>query len=175
MNIFILDLHHDRCAEYHCNKHINKMVLESAQILSSALWNTGALNDKNTFSIEGADGRTTYHLHSSGARIYGRAHPHHPCVVWAQSLPNWCWLRGLGRALAMEYSFRYERTHASFEIINNLPIPEMRIKTPKQFALAMPDEYKSNDPVKSYRDYYKSKKGSFEMVWHKRVVPDWFN
>ena len=38
MNLFYLDEDLDRCAEYHVDKHIVKMPLEAAQILSTALW-----------------------------------------------------------------------------------------------------------------------------------------
>ena len=38
MNIFILDEDIDKCAEYHVDKHVVKMILESAQLLCTAHW-----------------------------------------------------------------------------------------------------------------------------------------
>ena len=36
MNIFYLDFQTDKCAEYHCDKHVTKMIVEYAQLLSTA-------------------------------------------------------------------------------------------------------------------------------------------
>ena len=72
MNIFVLDLNIKKCARYHCDRHVVKMILESAQMLSSALrlngWDHG----------------------------YKVTHPNHPCTIWTRaSLSNWKWLRKL--------------------------------------------------------------------------------
>lgn len=161
MNIFILDTDVKKCARYHCDKHVVKMILETAQILSSALTMMGVKHNG-----------------------YACTHVHHPCTRWARDLRNWVYLRHLGRALGEEYTHRYGKTHKSIGVINGLPIPEMTVAKPKNFALAMPVEYHQYyvefgdlviDPVKSYREYYKSKQDKFDMVWTKRKVPSWFN
>ena len=36
MNIFYLHENPEICAEYHCDKHVVKMILETAQMLSTA-------------------------------------------------------------------------------------------------------------------------------------------
>ena len=36
MNIFYLDHHTQRCANQHCDKHVVKMIIEYAQLLSTA-------------------------------------------------------------------------------------------------------------------------------------------
>ena len=41
MNIFILDYNPTNCARMHADKHVVKMVLETAQILSTALHSLG--------------------------------------------------------------------------------------------------------------------------------------
>lgn len=46
MNIFVLDTNPQKAAEYHCNKHICKMLLESAQMLCAAHWYS-LLNENN--------------------------------------------------------------------------------------------------------------------------------
>jgi len=162
MNIFILDLDVDKCAEYHCDKHSVKMILETAQILSTALHSLGVPNNG-----------------------YKPTHINHPCCVWARDLNNWVYLRSLGFALGREYERRYGRIHKSIEVISSLPIPiEMTVAPPKRFALAMPvmyHEYKKVskhtyelDAVKSYRAYYQSKQSLFSMRWTGRNMPSWF-
>ena len=45
-----------------------------------------------------------------------------------------------------------------------------------KFALAMPVEYKCDDPVKSYRDYYMSPEKQKIASWNKkRQKPYWYN
>ena len=118
MNIFVLDKNPYKAARYHCDKHIVKMTLETAQILSSALTLIGVPHNG-----------------------YKPTHVRHPCVLWAVDLRNWVWLRELGRALASEYTRRYQRDHSSLLVINSLPIPEIDCAIPKDFALAMPANF----------------------------------
>lgn len=72
MNIFVLDEDIEKCARYHCDQHVIKMILESAQMLCTALNKKG---------------------HSTP---YRSTHSNHPCVLWVeQSHDNFCWLIGL--------------------------------------------------------------------------------
>jgi hypothetical protein len=41
MNIFVLDRNVRKCAQYHCDQHVSKMILESAQIMCTALHTMG--------------------------------------------------------------------------------------------------------------------------------------
>ena len=172
MNVFILDLDVTKCAQFHCDKHVVKMILETAQIMSTALTSMGVKHNG-----------------------YRSTHPNHPCCVWARNLSHLLYLRSLGRALGIEYHVRYGKRHKSLEVIEGLPIPEMTVAVPHQWALAMPTEYHQYsiqqlrdsqgrmtkqreltlDVVKSYRAYYRSKKGKFDMKWTNRNVPSWFN
>ena len=79
MNIFYLDEDTEICAQYHCDKHVVKMILEYAQILCTV-------------------------LHELGQEApYRPTHRNHPCTVWArESLDNWIWLRALCQALNQE-------------------------------------------------------------------------
>ena len=87
MNIFILDRNLKKCAQYHCDRHVVKMILESAQLLSTVL----RINDID----EG----------------YRPTHQNHPCTLWAgKSLTNWIWLRKLAENLNSEYKFRFNKT-----------------------------------------------------------------
>jgi hypothetical protein len=85
MNIFYLDTNIQLCSEYHCDKHVVKMILEYAQILCTV-------------------------LHESGESApYRPTHKNHPCVLWAgESIENWKWLRDLANALNTEYKFRFQ-------------------------------------------------------------------
>jgi hypothetical protein len=154
MNIFILDLDPVLNAQYYVNKHIVKMPLESSQLLCSAHHMTGT--DKNIIP-------------------YKLTHPNHPSAKWTrQSIDNYFWLCKLSMELCLEYTYRYGKRHACQRVvewsINNLPRINETGLTP--FALAMPDEYKCECPVKSYRNYYNGGKKHL-FVWTKREVPHW--
>lgn len=136
MNIFVLNSDPVLAAKDQCNKHVIKMVLETAQLLCTAVVMTG------------------------GTAPYRATHKNHPCAIWArQSKENFNWLRRHGLALAAEYTYRYGKVHKSAGVIEDLSdktIPDGPL-TP--FALAMPDECKvSGDPVASYRNYYRTDK-----------------
>ncbi len=144
MNIFFLSLSPIEAARLHCDKHVVKMILETAQLLYSSHWilNPEGLN-------EGA---------------YKLAHKNHPCSVWVRtSLTNYMWLASLGWWLCKEYQYRYgdhkvhkTETHIVW-LLQNPPkaIPIEAFTLP---SLAMPNEYKQPDPVSSYRTYYSESK-----------------
>jgi hypothetical protein len=139
MNIFFLDFNPQKAAEYHCDKHVVKMILETAQLLYSAHWELAP-----TGLPEGA---------------YRKTHVNHPCAIWVrESLSNYRWLADLGYWLCREYRFRYgNKTHKTEAHIlwlrANHPagIVDIGATPPRQ---AMPDEYKHPDPVTAYRIYY---------------------
>jgi len=153
MNIFALDLDPKTAASYHFDKHVTKMVLETSQMLCTAL-----------------------HLHSSLPDIpYKPAHPKHPCTIWAaSSLGNYKWLCDLGHALAEEYTYRYGKIHKCASVIEYCASNTSFISSGAitQFAQAMPDEYKTEDVIESYRKYYLGAKKTF-LTWKERQVPDW--
>jgi hypothetical protein len=152
MNIFVLDYNPKLCAAYHCDKHCIKMIVESAQLLCSAHWVTG------------------------GEAPYKLAHKNHPCSIWVrESISNYLFLVQLGLELCKEYTSRYGKLHKSKSVIewcgNNFPaIPN---KEQTRFALAMPDEYKMDCPVQSYRNYYIGEKNKF-ATWRNQK-PEWYN
>lgn len=69
MNIFVLSLDPFEAASMQCDKHVVKMVLETAQILSTV---------KTLLNEEGAP--------------YKPTHVNHPCVTWAKITENRRWL-----------------------------------------------------------------------------------
>lgn len=161
MNIF--KLHEDAIisAEMHCDKHVSKLAVESAQMMASAVIRHGATPEQMPLTKAGSP--------------YRGGHPHHPCTRWAgDTRDNYEWLASYGLALCNEYTLRYGKVHACEEPIMILwklcgLIPEGEM-TP--FAQAMPDEHKHEDVVKAYRSYYHTK--TFAK-WEKgRNAPDWW-
>ena len=153
MNIFILDKEVEKCAEYHCDKHVIKMILESAQMLSAVVRLNG---------------------HDVGYKL---THKNHPCTIWArESLSNYNWLVRLTRLLNYEYRYRYDKdiNHKSYDLVKTLPIPDLPDIGLTPFAQAMPEQYKNKNAVKAYRDYYINEKSSF-LTWTKRKKPKWIN
>ena len=153
VQIFVLDKNPKKAAVMLCDHHVVKMLLESAQILCSP--------------------------HDANSAPYKRTHYNHPCVKWArESSANYLWLLQHALAISEEYKLRYEKRHKSSAVIhwcgfhfNELEFPENKI-TP--FAQAIPDIYKSPDPVMSYRSYYIGEKGHF-ATWKKgRRQPRWW-
>jgi hypothetical protein len=140
MNIFFLSRSPKEAARLHCDKHVVKMILETAQLLYSAHWvlNPEGLNEN----------------------AYKLAHKNHPCAIWVRSsLSNYLWLASLGWWLCKEYQYRYgeQKVHKSeAHIVWLLQNPPKYI--PYEFmtypALAMPDEYKQEDPIRAYQLYY---------------------
>lgn len=144
-----------------CDKHVIKMILESAQLLSTA-----------------------HHvLDGNSARegIYKPTHINHPCSIWVRdSQYNYVWLWWHFDALCREYEYRYNKLHKTSSMLRKLYwTPNNMVGIgPTPFAVAMkvrPECVVEGDPVQSYRNYYKTKQKDFKMVWTKREVPSWFN
>lgn len=162
MNIFFLDENPTLSAQYHVDKHVVKMILETAQLLCSVHHVT--------------DQEPTKYRPSTDQVPYKLSHKNHPCAVWArQSLSNYLYLCELGLELGKEYTYRYGKRHKSIDviewcIINKPNIPDIGFTTP---AMAMPDEFKTDSVVESYRNYYMGAKISLAS-WKNREKPFWF-
>ena len=152
MNIFVLDKDIKHCAEYHCDQHVVKMILESVQMLCT------------TLNKRGLD------------TPYKSTHTKHPCVLWLdESYSNFLWLKQLALALNAEYKFRYEKNvdHASIKVLGEIEHYQYEDIGLTEFAQAMPDEYKvPGDPVEAYRAFYREDKKRFAK-WTKREAPFW--
>lgn len=160
MNIFYLDPDPALAAQYHCDKHVVKMTLETAQILATA---KRYLLRRIKDDIPQA--------------LYRSTHSNHPCVVWTQtSLQNYQWTLNLFQALLVEYHHRYGRDHKSTEQLPWLSPPSpgrFPCNRPTAPAQAMPEEYRHADPVTAYRAYYLGEKSKF-AVWTRRKMPEWY-
>lgn len=152
MNIFFLDSEPLKIAQYHCDKHVVKMILETAQLLCTAHWETGSVAP------------------------YKSTHRNHPCSLWVRkSISNYKFLVEIGLSLCEEYSFRYDKKHKTSDVIDwchsNLPkINDIGVTLPPR---AMPEIYKKGNVIESYRSYYIGEKKNFAK-WTRREVPFWF-
>lgn len=175
MNRFILNENPQVAALEHCDKHVVKMILEEAQMLSTA---HRILDGEQEIGISESGRKVTrYKLNDDRDKIiYQAAHVNHPCTIWSrQTSENYMWGFSLLSSLLEEYSFRYGKVHKTSDLKECLATPPKNIThgslTP--FAVAMPDDCKLPDPVASYRLYYKKYKSDF-AVWTKRPAPIWF-
>ena len=137
------------CAQYHVDKHVVKMILETAQLLSTAHWLTG------------------------GEGPYRATHKNHPSTIWARSnKSNYMWLCELGIELCKEYTHRYGKIHKTQQHLEWLSINVPSISdgefTPP--TLAMPDTFIGEDNLLAYRKYYTYGKKHLHS-WKKREQP----
>ena len=136
MNIFYLDKDPVKAAQVQYNKHVVKMILESAQMLCTA-----------------------HHVYGFPDDVpYKQSHLNHPSTIWCrQNRHNYMWLYRHMIALGDEYTRRYGKTHMSItkckNILRSYPalIPNGEFTQPPQ---AMPDEYKDKCSVQAYWNYY---------------------
>lgn len=153
MNIFILDHDIAQCARYHCDQHVGKMILESTQILCTALHNRGM------------------------DAPYRPTHSRHPSVLWAgASMDNFRWLVRLAHELNAEYRYRYRKPadHASVRVLKLVQDTEFESNGLTEFPQAMPDSYKvAGNAVEAYRNFYLGEKAAF-ATWTRRPQPDWW-
>lgn len=164
VNVFALSDDPAQAARFHCDRHVTKMILESVQILNTALYERG-LDDM---------------------AFYGATHKNHPCVLWAaESWSNFEWLVRLTHHLNNEWRFRYDHDehHTSYrKLLDNwreggdwiLPAEDEPRTT---FALAIADDVKQDDPIEAYRDYYRKHKSTEEWFGYDqgRDPPGWLS
>jgi hypothetical protein len=181
MNIFVVDTDPVIAAQSLCNSHVVKMIVESAQMLSTA--------------HRMLDGKLTRRPSKSGKTLskywvlddkrenvlYKAVHMGHPCTVWTtQSNNNYNWHYCHFIALCEEYRHRYGKTHATetkLAGILSTPPKNIPIGTLTSQPLAMgsnPECINKSDIVESYRNFYQTKQTRFKMVWTKREIPEWF-
>ena len=164
MNIFVLDLDPVKSAQAMDCVRVPKMIVESAQMMASALLRHDTPPSVMPRTVKGTPYKGGYHKH--------------PCTVWAgDTRMNFMWLATHALALCKEYEQRFIKEHACrqpiihmIEWMENIPEGDY---TP--FAQAMPYEYKDDDAVKAYRAYYHSKVNSKGGVHYRHTSPpDWW-
>lgn len=175
MNIFYLDENPEKCAKAHYDTHVRKMIVESAQMLSTA---HRVLDGYSTIQLNKANRRmTVWKLDDSRDKeLYKSTHVNHPCSLWVrESIHNYLYLYRLMVALINEFDYRWGKTHATSRLINTLAIPPKNISktaaTP--FKIATTPNNREKDPVIAYRNYYMNEKLSL-YGYTKREQPNWF-
>jgi len=176
MNLFFLDIDPSKSAEYHCNKHVVKMILEVVQMLYTAHIILGSKDLPN-------DHYKKISNHS------------HPTAVWIRLCKeNYLYAAEVAISIAYEYTLRYNKVHSCEKhakwLFENIPVfdnkqeyvnKNVTFATNDHFVslhmtpipLCMPDDCYCDDPIKSYRKYYILYKSHF-VKWFCRPVPYWF-
>ena len=185
MNIFYLSTNTDECARYHCDKHVVKMILETAQMLSTA----HRVLDGDELADE--------------KKLYKKVHANHPSTKWVrESYANYLWAYDLLYSLCKEYTFRYNKYHK----VQRSGLLTMLMIAPNAFGIdhynspvfldshtappmCMPDQYKpskelldrkaseyvaKHSTVQAYKRYYLGEKLSFAK-WTRREAPYWYS
>lgn len=178
MNIFYLHNDPRTCAEMHNDKHCVKMILEYAQLLSTA----HRFLDGNPDQRLSTSGRkkTVYVLADHrDTTLYSATHINHPSAIWVrQSYNNYFWLSELLIELCKEYTHRYGKVHKVERdgLLNELLHAPKNINLSAPFTEptpAMPDDVKVlGDSIASYRKYYIQNKAHLAK-WKNRPVPCW--
>lgn len=152
MNIFAVDYCPKAAAVSLGDRHVVKMVLETAQMLCA--------------------------IFPSGEAAYRRTHYNHPCTIWSRErFANYEWLYHHGIALADEFTHRYAKCHKSRAVIEDCWNRIDRSMFASEghltpFAQAMPEEFRGVDPITAYRRYYRSAKAHLH-TYTRRAKPDW--
>ena len=177
MNIFYLDPDPKICAEQHCDKHVVKMIIEYAQLMSTA---HRILDGKEYYDLTANNRKIKRWLLPDKREdvLMKASHISHPSNIWArQNDSNYTWLYQMWYALCKEYTHRYGKVHsvetrlvsALIALPNNISEGVFTEPTP-----AMPDDCKiMNDSLASYHKYYNEKKTHFAR-WTKRSAPEWY-
>lgn len=156
MNIFMLHHNPEENVKLHCDKHVVKMILEYAQMLSTA-----------------------HRLLDDREDVYKATHKNHPCTVWVRSnCANYSYMYALFSRLCEEYTYRYGKEHLTWtklgKILSDPPenIAHAHMADVLNMPQAMPEEYKDINVVSAYRNYYKGEKAGFAKYTN-RETPEW--
>ena len=176
MNIFYLHENPIQNAKWHIDKHIVKMPIEYAQLMSTA----HRLLDGEMYLGKTAIGRNIkrWRLHDEREDIlYKASHINHPSAIWVrESIENYFQMYKLYMAVLAEFTNRYGKVHGSSKPSIALIRPPSNIPMVKgtQLPQCMPEMCKvKNNPILAYRNYYIVEKNSFAS-WKNREIPEWF-
>jgi len=172
MNIFVLDRDPKIAAYQMCDKHVVKMILESAQMLSAVL-DCQYKNKHRSKDDEPV-------IERFGLPGYPKAHTKHPCTLWVRaSKQNDMWLVKHMRALCFEYFKRYNKFHKydAYPLLYEAQLKYCEFEQPcaTEFVQAITNkELHRDDPVEAYREYYRKEKAHF-CTWKHGDIPEWFS
>lgn len=181
MNIFALDSDPAVAAQYNCDRHVIKMILEVSQLLSTA----HRVLDGTLIDGLSASGRRQKQYAHSNSTLYKATHINHPSAKYCRdSAEQYIWTAKHLQALCAEYTWRYGKIHKTQQIglvdwlCSN--VPHNISAQSKSFELpypAMPDDCITSNVVESYRKYYSTHKrhlASWAGKINSRPVPSWY-
>ena len=188
MNIFILSYEAAEAARFHCNKHVIKMIVESAQMLCTAHWlhllkaNNKSLSDFKR--IKDAQVWLYKNTLKENRPPYKMTHTKHPCTLWTSSnIANYFWHTRLLESLLFEYKKRYKKIHKTqmhLKWLKRNEPPGITDGFIEDFPVCMKDSFKVYKPcgtidvVESYRNYYIKDKSRFAKWEPHSKTPVWF-
>ena len=176
MNIFELHENPIECARMHCDKHIVKMPIEYAQLLSTA----HRVLDGEEYVGETKTGRRAKRFRLSDERekhLYMASHIKHPDGIWVRECSgNYYKLFFLYMSVLAEFTHRYGKVHGASKpsfwlqkAPNNIIIGD-ETKLPQ----CMPDDCKTENVIEAYHNYYREYKKDF-ATWKNRETPSWYD
>lgn len=167
MNVFYPNSNPFECADEHCHVHRIKMILEYAQLLSTAhrvlacpepievyVWKNRKLTRKTKWHMHPSD-TVRYRFGMiivTDTKLYSATHVNHPSAVWARSNKShyeWlfhCFIGLLAWHTSHKTWSKVERLAKTPPTISDLDL----FLAPPQ---AMPDEFKQSDTALAYQDY----------------------
>ena len=176
MNIFYLHEDPIQNAKWHIDKHIVKMPIEYAQLMSTA----HRLLDGDMYWDRTANNRRIKRWRLNDEReniLYKASHINHPSAIWVrESKTNYFKMYQLYMATLAEFTNRYGKIHgaskpsiALMRAPNNIPLTKET-----EIPQAMPEYCKvKGNPIKAYRKYYINEKKRF-ATWKNKEIPQWF-
>ena len=184
MNIFYTNKDPKQCAMDHMDKHVIKMVLEYAQLLSTA---HRVLDGTQSIGMSAAGRKQTRYVlpDNRESLLYSATHVGHPSAVWVrQSVGNYMWLSNLLQEVCKEYTYRYGKVHKCerdglTQMLHDIVPDNISLTTFTEPTPAMPDEcIVPNDSIASYKKYYTNNKqhlASWKGKINSREIPVWYS
>ena len=181
MNLFYLHKDPVQSAEMHCDKHVVKMIIEYAQMLSTAHRMLDGYMEKRPSKSGKRMVKAYPHSNNNlDGVLYNAVHHYHPCTVWTMATSaNYIWHYEHFLALCAEFETRFGKQHLTYQklsdVLRSLPsnIPNETITEFPQAMKAYPECMVEGNPVQAYRNYYHRSKHFAK--WEKgRPAPSWW-
>lgn len=186
MNLFVLDRNPWRAAMQHCDQHSIKMIVEYAQMLSTAHL---LLDGKPVLDRMLKSGKPKYKfVHPSDHILYKKTHENHPSSIWVRSSNlSYDYTYQLFKQLSHNYSVATGKIHKTWDILGDplehAPANIKHVEILDAPPLCMPDEFKFKQQhqddwestIKSYQNLYCKSKSRFATFGkYKNPQPEWY-
>ena len=178
MNLFYLSKDPTECATLHCDKHVVKMIIEYAQLMSTAHRMLDGEEYEGRTKLNRRIRRWKHPDETMEETLYKASHINHPTAIWVrESVEHYQHLLALWRQLCFEYTYRYGKVHETYRklcvILSDVPnnIPKNGFREPPQ---CMPEDVKSESVIEAYHKYYAVYKKDFAR-WTARPIPSFMS